>query len=368
MGSIGEPTPHQNDSAIPIVDFSRWHTSSKASRLAVARDLTDACRRVGFVYIVNHGLSQESLNKAFDTAKRLFALSHDEKMLAPHPPGPEVHRGYSYPGLEKVSQVLGGNADDDEVQGKLREIKDCKESYEIGSEKNPAQPNQWLPEEVLPGFRDFTTEFYVECYAVAREFLKAMALGIGLEDENFFLKYHEGINGQLRLLHYPSLPASDVESGSVARMPAHTDWGTITMLFQDDCGGLEVEDPNTKGKFVQATPMPGACVMNVGDLLMRWSNGESAILMCSCRSRADKFADYLKSTLHRVGLPPLLDRFEGEHRMTRERYSIPFFVSADPDALIEVLPECTSDKNPARYDPILQKDYGRMRAAVQYQK
>ena len=104
-----------------------------------------------------------------------------------------------------------------------------------------------------------------------------MALGVGLDDPDYFVKFHSGNSCQLRLLHYPPVPAANIESKKMARMPAHSDWSTITMLFQDDCGGLEVEDPHTPGKFVPATPIPGACVMNVGDMLMRWSNGKSVI-------------------------------------------------------------------------------------------
>lgn len=271
MGSIGED---QNtvSSTIPVIDFAKWNnTTNKEEQLEVARELTDACRKVGFVYITNHGLPQELLDQAFETAKRLFALSHDEKMQAPHPDGPEVHRGYSYPGLEKVSQYMDG---DEKVGEQLRETKDCKESYEVGSEENPQQPNVWLPEDTLPGFKSFTTKFYWECNKVAQSILRAMALGIGLEDPEYLIKYHSGHNNQLRLLHYPPIAAAEIETQRAARMPPHSDWGSITLLFQDDCGGLEVEDPHTPGKFVPATPIPRACVMNVGDLLMRWSNGQ----------------------------------------------------------------------------------------------
>ena len=274
MGSIGEPQASVS-STIPVVDFSKWNnSSSKEEQLEVAKELTEACRKVGFVYIINHGLPQGLLDQAFDTGKRLFTLSHEEKMQAPHPPGPEVHRGYSYPGLEKVSQYLGGKEDDAEVGEQLREVEDCHESYEIGSQDDKLQPNVWLPENTLPGFRDFTLKFYWECHKIALSILRAMALGIGLDDLHFFEQFHSGNNCQLRLLHYPPVPAADIESKKVERMPAHSDWSTITMLFQDDCGGLEVEDPHAPGKFVPATPMPGACVMNVGDMLMRWSNGK----------------------------------------------------------------------------------------------
>lgn len=88
------------------------------------------------------------------------------------------------------------------------------------------------------------------------------------------MSYHSGDYNQLRLLHYPPIPAKAIEGGTFARMPAHTDWSTMTMLFQDDCGGLQVEDPKKPGEFIDVAPVPNTLVMNVGDLLMRWSNGE----------------------------------------------------------------------------------------------
>lgn len=274
MGAQGGPDK-RSAQTIPVIDFSRWNSSTnRDEQLAVAKQLTDACRSVGFVYIINHGLPDDLLQQAFGTAKALFDLSHEQKMQAPHPDGPEVHRGYSHPGLEKVSQYMDG---DEKVGAQLRETRDCKESYEVGSEQCAQQPNVWLPESTLPGFREFTTKFYWECNKVAQSILGAMALGIGLDDPEFLVKMHSGHNNQLRLLHYPPVPAADLEDQTAARMPAHSDWGSITLLFQDDCGGLEVEDPHTAGKFVPATPMPGALVMNVGDMLMRWSNGKHMI-------------------------------------------------------------------------------------------
>lgn len=335
---------------IPVVDFSSWNgAATPGARKKVALQLADACRRVGFVYIVNHGIRPELLDEAFTWTQRLFALGHDDKMLAPHPDGPDVHRGYSYPGLEKVSRVAS-ETDDVELVNALRQTKDCKESYEIGSECNEEQPNVWLPDQTLPGFREFTTSFYWECWKVSQAILRAMAIGIGLDDEDFLLKFHSGDNNQLRLLHYPPVSFSDLNSQAVARMPEHTDWGSITMLFQDDCGGLEVEDPNRPGTFVRAPPLKNACIMNVGDMLMRWSN------------------DYLKSTVHRVSLSPLDNSVPNANGTTRDRYSIPYFVSPDSHSIVECLPSCTDAKNPVKYQPLLQDDYRRMRARLQYQK
>ncbi|ORY59492.1 uncharacterized protein BCR38DRAFT_488524 [Pseudomassariella vexata] len=337
-------------SEIPVVDFSAWPSGSPGDKRRLAQELTEACRRVGFVYVVNHGVPDDLLEEAFNWSKKLFDLPHDKKMLAPHPPGPNVHRGYSWPGLEKVSQYIHKegedlNAEDEE----LRKVVDCKESYEIGSESLHQQPNQWLPEEILPGFRTFMTDFYWHCFSTAKDMLRALAIGIRLDEEDYFLRFHSGLNNQLRLLHYPPVEPEKLSSNTVARMPAHSDWGTITMLFQDECGGLQVDDPNKPGSFVNATPMRNAFVMNVGDLLMRWSN------------------DYLKSTLHRVTLPPMQEGQDaGAGHMTPARYSIPYFVSPDPMARIEYLPQCADEKNPAKYEPVVQEDYQKMRARLQY--
>ncbi|KIW52346.1 hypothetical protein PV05_07988 [Exophiala xenobiotica] len=347
MGSISEPaSAHASPANIPIVDLRSFSSpdSTTEDRRTAAEELVKACREVGFVYIQNHGVPQEELNRAFEVSKKFYDLPTEAKLKAPHPPGWAVHRGYSWPGLEKVSNVLS-KTDDEESVKQLRETQDFKESYEVGSENNPNQPNVWPPDDVMPEWRPFMTSFYWTCFEAAKRILRALALGIGLEEDHL-LRYHSGDYNQLRLLHYPPVPAQAIEGGKLARMPAHTDWSTMTMLFQDDCGGLQVEDPKRPGDFIDVAPIPGTLVMNVGDLLMRWSN------------------DYLKSTLHRVQLPPRQDRFSGDERMTRARYSIPYFITTDPDRLIECLR--FDDEHPPKYDPITQREYSAMRARMQY--
>ncbi|KAL2828923.1 hypothetical protein BDW59DRAFT_142513 [Aspergillus cavernicola] len=333
---------------LPVVDFSSWHDSQDgAYRQRVAQELVDACQRVGFVRITNHSLPEATLNEAFGWMERLFALPEEEKMKAPHPAGWAVHRGYSWPGLEKVSQTLS-TGNDEEVRKKLREVPDVKEVYDIGSDNNASQPNQWLPDDILSGFRDFITSFYWDCDRVGKEVLQALAIGLNLEDENYLSKKHSGNDNQLRLLHYLPVPAQDLEEERVSRCAAHTDWSSITMLFQDDCGGLEVEDISHPGTFVPVPPVKNSIIMNVGDLLQRWSN------------------DRLRSTNHRVSLPGLSDRIEGPGRMTRERYSIPYFMSPDDDAVIECIPSCMSEEEPAKYEPITRANYNKMRASMMY--
>ena len=143
----------------------------------------------------------------------------------------------------------------------------------MGSDNNDEQPNVWIPQSMLPGFREFMTQFYWECSEVGGNILRAIALGLGLEEDQL-AKFHSGHNNQLRLLHYPPISAAPIEAGEMARMPPHTDWSSITMLFQDDVGGLEVEDIDRPLRFIPAIPVENAIVMNVGDLLQRWSNGK----------------------------------------------------------------------------------------------
>lgn len=114
------------DLRIPIVDFAAWKPySSLGHRLKVARDLVSACRSVGFVYIINHGMPKETLDKAFEITKALYDLPQEDKIKAPHPPGWAHHRGYSWPGLEKVSAALS-EKDDTKMVEQLRVVTDCK--------------------------------------------------------------------------------------------------------------------------------------------------------------------------------------------------------------------------------------------------
>jgi len=175
-----------------------------------------------------------------------------------------------------------------------------------------------------------------------------LAIGLpGVEDLNFFEKYHTDAANQLRLLHYPGAATEVFTSGSKGRVAAHTDFGTCTFLFQDPQdtrGGLEIGDPHNPGRFIPAPPIPGSVVFNIGDLLMRWSN------------------DTLKSTLHRVRPPPPID---GES-FTPERFSIPYFISPDASNTIDCLPGCYGPDRPKRYEPITAAEYIDMRIAAIY--
>jgi isopenicillin N synthase-like dioxygenase len=132
MGNLDSVSPvadiNSTCPSLPVVDFAKWAAGSTEERYELGKELADACHKVGFVYIVNHSVSPELLDDAFSFSKKLFNLKLEEKMLAPHPPGPTVHRGYSYPGLEKVSQIISSDLN---VSKRLREVKDCKVCHSL---------------------------------------------------------------------------------------------------------------------------------------------------------------------------------------------------------------------------------------------
>ena len=346
-------------SPIALVDLHTFTSpgSSSGSRLVTARSLVDALRTTGFAYISNHGVPPSLLEKAFNHSRAFFSLPQSAKMTCPHPPGWTVHRGYSWPGLEKVSGALSA-VDDPAWVAQLRTVQDYKESFEVGSNENPDQPNVFPDPSIIPEFETFMLGFYQRLNEVARDVLRCIAVGLNLE-EDYFLSFYSGRYDQLRLLHYPPVPRTVLTSGTMSRMPAHTDWSVLTLLFQSDMGGLQLKD-RALGEFVHVPPRADTLVLNVGDLLMRWTNDE------------------LVSTMHRVVPPPAEmatagpagsvvscrdgEVEEGEGEVCPARYSIPYFVTTDPDMVIE----CLGGKAGSKYEPMTQREYAAMRARMQY--
>lgn len=202
----------------------------------------------------------------------------------------QANRGYSQPGREKVTDA----ETPEEIEAvRAKEGSDLKESLEIGKEGEPGMPNPW-PRQDAAGirFREQMLQFFDECKILHINIMRAIAVGLNLE-EKWFDRYCDAGDNTLRLLHYPEVPADVFRRGQQendddvveqVRAGAHTDYGSITCLFQDMAGGLQVKSPT--GKFVNATPIEGTVVVNAGDLLARWSN------------------DVIKSTVHRVVEPP----------------------------------------------------------------
>lgn len=369
---------------IPIVDFSAFLHGGQEDKQHIANGIDNAFQTSGFVYLRGHGVDQELVKQAFEWSKRFFDLPLEKKMLAPHPPGGAHHRGYSAPGVEKVSQ---GVYDVDELK-KLREVSaaytiskhpstililgrdqgcvlkrdqipDYKESFESGDVNDAAQPNIWPPDDVLPGFRPFMERYLSTCTTLIHSILSALSLALNVPPPGLSPTHSDSLF-QLRLLHYPSLPASQLRNNLRSRINAHSDFGSLTLLFQDGVGGLEVEEQNGEGVFRAVRPREGTVLVNVGDLLQRWSN------------------ERWRSCVHRVGIPPGLegdverDIEEGQKEIgggeviVPSRYSIPVFATPNMDQVIDALPGCWDEGRPKKYEPVKAWDYVQMRINALY--
>ncbi|OAV99859.1 hypothetical protein PTTG_09944 [Puccinia triticina 1-1 BBBD Race 1] len=327
---------------IPLIDFSSFGgpDAPVEQQISVADQLLEGFKKNGFVYLQNISVPPEMVAEAFQWSKRFFDLPSEIKKQALHPADGACHRGYSPIGLEKVKPVGQSN-------GTSRTEKpaapDHKETFDIGK-PGRSTDNIWLPEGTekqhgLSGFRDFFETFYEACERLEMDILRAISIGLmGVEQADYLSKFHQESNNQIRLAHYPPIQADQLIEGVRERFGAHTDFGSITILFQDQVGGLQVENPSVPGHFLQVQPIEQTVVVNIADLLMRWSN------------------DTLRSTLHRVGPPHITG-------LIPSRYSIPYFCGPDPNALIQCLPGSASEP---KYEPIHADEYIKMRMKSSY--
>lgn len=194
---------------------------------------------------------------------------------------------------------------------------------------------------LLPGFKAKLDAFYALCLSLAMDVLKCLAMALGLDDD-FFTHITNHADPQLRLIHYPPLNRRVIEQPDQARIMPHTDFGLCTLLFQDGIGGLEI-DPLHDGNFVPAPPVPGTVLVNIAELLTRYTNGR------------------VKSTRHRV-VGPSADKVVGD--VLPARFSIPFFVHPDPETTIE--PVVLAEGERKLYEPVNAAKWRAWNTATNY--
>jgi isopenicillin N synthase-like dioxygenase len=287
------------------------------------------------VYLKNHGIKQEFIDTVFAQSKQFFALPEEEKAKLAWV-SPRANRGYVAPGREKVSL----SHDHDEISRLRKKSPDIKETIEIGKEYDCEFQNNWPVG--MPKFRETMLDFYENAHVLHLEILRSLAIGLRIP-ETFFDQYCNAKEHNLRLLRYPSCPKTVLDREGQERAGSHTDYGSITLLFQDDKGGLQVL--NNNGVYVNAKPIEGTIVVNAGDLLARWSN------------------NIIRSTEHRVVSPPFTNPSDPDYP---ERYSIAYFCNPNPDAMIECLPGCWDESNPKKYEPIQCFEYLVSRLSATY--
>ena len=323
------PTPSTGDfDAIPMLDVSVFRSGDRGVQ-SVARELRGYLENVGFLYIKGHDVPHASIEAVRAESRRFHALPLEEKMKLKMD---RNFRGYipintSTIVTSSVAKVTKPNQSESLML--MHEV--AADDPDALAGKPLQGPNQWPAEDLLPGFRSVVETYVSQMSALGRQMLDAITIALGMPKGSLAHHFAKPTTF-LRLLHYPTQRDEDGLFGSAP----HTDYGFITLLAQDDVGGLEVK--NKAGDWIPAPPIPDTFVMNVGDILARWSN------------------DVFVSTPHRV-----------INRSGKERYSQPFFFDPSMDSLIEALPSCVSAESPAKYEPVLYGNYLMERIDKNYQ-
>ena len=294
---------------IPIIDISPFFNRDAASKQEVAKKVGYACEKTGFMIIVGHSVSELLVSQASVVAQDFFALSDKEKMEV-HMPG----KGKGYLPLETESLATG-------TFGTITPG-DLKESFNIGAN---LKQNLWPNHPIH--MRSIWTDYFHAMVELATHIMRIFAVALGLS-ERFFDNMINNPKAVLRATNYP--PLEKAPEPDQFRASPHTDYGTLTIISTNSKTGLQV--CTRIRQWIDVEPPPNSFIVNIGDLMMRWTN--------------DKWI----STLHRVINPP-------PDQAGKRRQSLVFFHNPNPCVLIKCLDCCCSPKNPPKYPPILAEEY-----------
>jgi isopenicillin N synthase-like dioxygenase len=313
---------------IPIVDIAGLFSADLAERQAAAEAIGEACRNVGFLYVINHTVPLELISEVYRVADEFYSLPLEQKLKY------RIDRLGRHRGYVPIGDLVADMHDQTAF--------DLHEGYEVSLEL-PADDPDYRAGNIMYGpnlWPDYPADFRAVVYAyfeailaLGRTLFRGFALALNLPETYFDDKITKPM-AQLRVLHYP--PQSQPIDPKHIGVGAHTDYECFTILAQSS-PGLQVQ--NSLGRWIEAPPIPGAFVINIGDIMARWTN------------------DVFRSTVHRV-----------INTTGQKRFSLPFFFGANYDAVITCLESCQS--HPARYGPTTAGEWtvSNISAAYSYRK
>jgi isopenicillin N synthase-like dioxygenase len=315
--------------SVPVIDLRPYLEGTPEGKRKVADEVGRACRDIGFLTITGHGVSNELIENFYRAAREFFDLPVAEKRKI-RQPRPDQVRGYSGVGEEGLSYSL------DEPTPP-----DLKESLTFGPPDVPpgdpyyrtAAAGEFFAPTLFPKqpaeLKELAIAYFYAMEKLSGQLMCIFALALGLPEHFFNDKIDKHISN-LRILNYPNQPA-EPEKGQL-RAGAHSDYGSLTIVRQEDApGGLQVL--NLDGEWVDVKPIPQSFVVNIGDLMMQWTN------------------DQWQSTMHRVVNPPR-DKANGSRRI-----SLVFFHQPNYDALVSCLDGCCDAEHPAKYPPVTSGEH-----------
>ena len=303
-------------SIIPIIDFDGFKSGDANRRQKIVDEVDRCASQIGFMYARNLSVTSELIQRAFKSSADFFNLSPEDKQSFNYE-GADTNHGYQSFASERLDQSNPA---------------DLKEAFTMRNiPQSIAEGRPWPSE----NYREIATELFNRSLEDANTVMEAFAEALDLP-LNYFRKCHSGEVITLRYLHYP-LINKEPKKGQLGA-GAHTDYGTLTLLYQDDVGGLEVKGAD--GIWHQATYIPDTVIINTGDLMSRWTN--------------EKYC----STLHRVRASTR------QSANPTDRYSIAFFADPDNDTPISVLHSCQSHDNPSKFPDTTAGEYIQERIAA----
>lgn len=303
---------------IPSLDILDFVNGSPRDKSRFVKELGEAFNNIGFVAVVNHGLTERLSGELYKAVKSFFDLPDS------------IKEKYNIPGLAGQRGYVGKGKE----HARGRKTGDLKEFFHIGQEVNAHDPltntyppNVW-PEEV-PELKTFGVKVFEILEQTGMTLLRAIALYLELPEDYFEKKAEKG-NSILRPIHYfPILDPDSIPEDAV-RAAAHGDINLITLLMGASADGLQILAKNDQ--WVSVTAKPNQLIVNVGDMLARLTN------------------DKLKSTVHRVVNPP-------RELMKYPRYSIPFFMHPRAEMDLSCLENCVDDQHPKRYEDMMAGEF-----------
>jgi isopenicillin N synthase-like dioxygenase len=322
--------------SFPIFDLGAFERAGKEAREALGRSVDEICRNTGFLAIANHGVPQTAINDVWGKAKDFFDLPLEEKQKAKAP-----YDGYPYGYLGPELEALAKSRNVDTPP-------DLKESFNGGPAATPVDvtdpdalafcyaPTIWPAHPV--GFVEAWRAYYAALEELAARIMKVFAVALRLP-EDYFADFIDAPVSALRALNYPEQKVPP-RPGQL-RAGAHTDYGSLTILLpQEGSKGLEIAAPDSA--WIAVPPVPGAFVINLGDLMQRWTN------------------DRWVSTLHRVVNP------SPEEGGLARRQSLAFFHQPNWSADIACLEACLTPGETPKYAPVPSGPYlmSKFRATV----
>ncbi len=307
--------------AIPVIDIGPMLAGETGAVERVANEIHRACTEIGFFFILNHGMDEGIVERAFDASRAFFALPFEDKMKV------RMNRhqcGYMPPNVSVHTDTF------EKRQGAMRA--QVSEAFKFTFDLRPDDPdygqnrrfrghNKWPNPNAVPGLHDAFMAFHVAFEALGRKLLAPLSVSLNMPAD-FFDAAFERSSSMTRIAYYPAIG----NDANQITLPGHRDISFLSMIPPATRPGLEIQLPS--GQWVEQPVIPEAILVNTGNTLVRWIN------------------DAYIATPHRVRADP-----------DEARYSNIFFLYPNVDAVLECVPSCQGPSNPAHYPPISFGDF-----------